>query len=73
MQKLSLKNETAAAICYSLCRWRALLRDTDDGRLEMDNSSAERALRVAALGRNNYLFAGSEAEGERAAAIYSII
>lgn len=45
----------------------------DDGRLEIDNNSAERALRVVALGRKKYLFAGSDAGGERAAAIYSLI
>jgi len=45
----------------------------DDGRLEIDNNSAERALRVVALGRKNYLFAGSDTGGERAAAIYSLI
>ncbi len=73
MRKLSLKSETAAAIRYSLYRWRALTRYVDDGRLEMDNNSAERALRVVALGRKNYLFAGSDTGGERAAAIYSLI
>src|SRR5579875_124224 len=70
---LSPKSETAAAIRYSLSRWRALTRYIGDGRLEMDNNSAERALRVVALGRKNYLFAGSDEGGERAAAIYSLI
>ena len=41
--------------------------------LEIDNNSAERALRAVAVGRKNYLFAGSDAGGERAAAIYSLI
>jgi hypothetical protein len=41
--------------------------------LEIDNSAAERALRAVALGRKNYLFAGSDCGGERAAAIYSLI
>ena len=45
----------------------------DDGRLEMDNNAAERALRVVALGRKNYLFAGSDRGGERAALIYSLV
>ena len=45
----------------------------DDGRIEIDNNAAERALRAVALGRKNYLFAGSDAGGERAAAIYSLI
>jgi hypothetical protein len=45
----------------------------DDGLLEIDNSAAERALRAVALGRKNYLFAGADSGGERAAAIYSLI
>jgi hypothetical protein len=49
------------------------MRYIDDGGLEMDNNGAERALRVVALSRKNYLFAGSDAGGERAAAIYSLI
>ena len=63
----------AGAIKYSLVRWAALTRYRDDGRIEIDNSSAERALRGVALGRRNYLFLGSDAGGERAAAIYSLI
>ena len=70
---LSPKSETAGAIRYALSRWRALTRYADDGRLEIDNSAAERALRAVALGRKNYLFAGSDAGGERAAALYSLI
>ena len=58
---------------YALSRWEALLRYVDDGRIEIDNNAAERALRTVALGRKNYLFAGSDAGGERAAAIYSLI
>jgi transposase len=73
VRQLSPKSETAAAIRYSLSRWRALTRYIDDGRLEIDNNSAERALRVVALGRKNYLFAGSNSGGEHAAAIYSLI
>ena len=62
-----------AAIRYALSRWEALVRYGDDGRIEIDNNAAERALRAVALGRKNYLFAGSDAGGERAAAIYSLI
>ena len=58
---------------YARGRWEALLRYVDDGRIEIDNNAAERALRTVALGRKNYLFAGSDAGGERAAAIYSLI
>jgi transposase len=54
-------------------RWEALLRHCDDGRLGIDNNAAERTLRAVALGRKNYLFAGSDRGGESAAAIYSLI
>lgn len=70
---LSKKSETARAIRYALGRWQALVRYVDDGELEIDNNAAERALRAVALGRKNYLFAGSDAGGERAAAMYSLI
>lgn len=52
---------------------KALTRFTADGIIEIDNNGAERALRAVALGRKNYLFAGSDAGGERAAAIYSLV
>ena len=70
--KLSRKSETAVAVRYALGRWEPLLRYCDDGRPEIRNNSTERALRAVALGRRNYLFAGSDASGERAAAIYSL-
>ena len=61
------------AIGYALTRWTALTRYRDDGRIEIDNNAAERALRGVALGRKNYLFTGSDAGGERAALMYSLI
>jgi len=61
------------AIRYALSRWDALVRYLEDGHIEIDNNAAERSLRGVALGRKNYLFAGSDAGGERAAAIYSLI
>jgi transposase len=73
MAKLSRKSDVAVAIHYALERWAALLLFSDDGRVEMDNNAAERALRAVALGRKNYLFAGSDTGGERAAAIYSLL
>ena len=73
MGRVSAKSELAQAIGYSLVRWTALTRYVDDGRIEIDNSAAERALRGVALGRNNYLFMGSDAGGERAAAMYSLV
>jgi transposase len=71
--KLSKKSDTTRAIHYALDRWEALTRYCDDGRLEIDNNAAERSLRAVVLGRKNYLFAGSDAGGEHAAAIYGLI
>jgi hypothetical protein len=73
LTKVSRKSDIAAAIGYALGRWPALLRYCDDGLLEIDNNAAERALRAVALGRKNYLFAGSDSGGERAATMYSLI
>jgi len=72
LAKLSKKSDTSAAIRYALGLWDALVRFCDDGHIEIDNSAAERALRAVAIGRKNYLFAGSDSGGERAAAIYSL-
>jgi transposase len=73
VKKLSKKSDLAGAIHYALARWKALTRYRDDGRVEIDNNAAERALRAVALGRKNYLFAGADCGGERAASIYSLI
>ena len=73
MAKLSRKSDLAKAIHYALERWSALALFSDDGRIELDNNAAERALRAVAVGRKNYLFAGSDAGGERAAAICSLL
>ncbi len=70
---LPKKSSTAKAIAYALNNEEALKRFLENGRIEIDNNAAERAMRVIALGRKNYLFAGSDAGGERAAAIYSLI
>lgn len=70
---LSQKSELAQAIRYALSRWTSLIRYRDDGRLEIDNNAAERSLRAVALGRKNWLFAGSDDGGERAANIYSLL
>lgn len=73
LTRVSKKSELAKAIGYILTRWTALTRYLDDGGIEIDNNAAERALRAVALGRKNYLFCGSDAGGERAAGIYSLI
>jgi transposase len=70
---LSKKSDAARAIRYTLSRWEALCRYRDDGRAELDNNAAERALRCIALGRKNHLFAGADTGGERAAGVYSLI
>jgi transposase len=72
-RKLSRKSELAAAFRYMRGRRAALSRCFDDGRLALDNNPAERALRCVAIGRKNYLFAGSDAGGRRAAALDALI
>ncbi len=67
------KSPVAAAIGYALNQWKALNRFLEDGRLEIDNNGAERALRGIAVGRSNWLFAGSAEGGRRAAILYSIV
>jgi Transposase IS66 family len=61
VRQLSRKSELALAFRYMRARWTALVRCFDDGRLALDNNPAERALRCVAIGRKNYLFAGSDA------------
>jgi len=73
LQTVSAKSGLAGAIRYALVRWPALTRYRDDGRIEIDNNSAERSIRPVVLGRRNYLFAGSDTGGECAACIYSLI
>jgi transposase len=73
LAKLSAKSPLADAFRYTLTRREALSRFLTDGRLEADNNIAENAIRSIALGRKNYLFAGSDTGGERAAAVYTIV
>jgi transposase len=73
LAKISAKTPLAGALLYALRRKEALLRYTDDGRLEIDNNRAENAIRGIAIGRKNWLFAGADCGGERAAAIYTLI
>lgn len=63
----------ANAFNYAINHWDALLRYTQDGRLEIGNNIAERSVRGIGVGRNNYLFVGSDSGGERAAIIHSLI
>lgn len=73
LASVSKKCELALSIRYALSRWAALTRYCDDGRIEIDNNAAERSLRAIALGRKNWLFAGSDGGGEQAAAIHSLL
>ncbi len=72
LKDLPKKSTTGLAINYALNNEVALKRFLSDGKIEIDNNAAERAMRAIALGRKNYLFAGSDAGGETAAAIYTI-
>ncbi|MGH8031371.1 MAG: IS66 family transposase [Luteimonas sp.] len=71
--KVAGNSGTAKAIDYTLKRWAALTRYVDDGRYPIDNNPIENAIRPVALGRKNWLFAGSEPAGRRAAAIMSLL
>jgi len=73
LERLSPKNDVAKAIRYMLTRWPSFTRFLDDGRICLSNNAAERALRCVAVGRRNWTFAGSDAGGRRAAAVYSLI
>ena len=71
--RISGKSDLAGAIRYTLSRWEALTLILRDGRTCIDNNAAERSMRPMCLGRKNWLFAGSDSGGERAAAVYSLI
>jgi len=63
----------ADAMRYALARWSALAKFLDDGRIELDNNTVERAIRPIALGRKNHLFAGSDGGAARWATVCSLI
>jgi transposase len=66
------KSPIAQAINYARNHWKALLRFTDHGFLNIDNNASERAMRPAALGRKNFLFAGSDEGGRTTAVLYTL-
>ena len=72
-QKVTDGSATAKALDYSLKRWTALTRFLDDGQLPIDNNWIENQIRPIAIGRSNWLFAGSLRAGQRAAAVMSLI
>jgi transposase len=67
------KSPLGKAVGYALKSWKKLVRYAGDGRIEIDNNLVENAIRPIALGRKNYLFAGSHAAARRAAVIYSLL
>ena len=73
LRRTSKRSDLAVAVRYALTRWAALTRYAADGRIEIDNNPVERAIRPIAVGRKNWLFAGSDTGGTRAAAIASLI
>jgi transposase len=66
------KSPMGQAIAYAQRQWPALLRFTEHGFLNIDNNASERALRAVAVGRKNWLFAGSDAGGRTAAVLYTL-
>jgi transposase len=73
LTRISGKSPLAAAIRYALARMERLRPYLDHGILELDNNTAERAMRAVALGRKNYLFVGSQTGGKSAAIAYTLI
>ncbi|MEA2909878.1 MAG: transposase [Bradyrhizobium sp.] len=71
--RLPPRSGLADAIRYALVRWDALCRYLDDGRVELDTNTVERAIRPIALGRKNHLFAGSDGGADRWAIVCSLI
>ena len=67
------RSALATAIRYAITRMGGMGPFFEDGRCELDNNTAERSMRCVAVGRKNYLFAGSDRGGERAAAAYTLI
>jgi len=72
-QKITDGSATAKALDYSLKRWTALTQFLDDGQLPIDNNWIENQIRPIAIGRSNWMFAGSLRAGQRAAAVMSLI
>ena len=73
LPNISGKSPLAGAIRYALTRMKRLRPYLDHGHLELDNNTAERAMRSIALGRKNYLFVGSQTGGKAAAVAYTLI
>ena len=72
-RKLSPKGPLAKAIAYTFNHWQAFTRFLDDGRICLSNNAAERSVRGIAVGRRNWTFCGSDAGGQRAAVMFTLI
>ncbi len=73
LNRIPPKGALADAIRYALARWEALCQFLNDGRIELDNNTVERAIRPIALGRKNHLFAGSDGGASRWAVVASLL
>ena len=73
LENISQKGKLAEAIRYALSRWEGLIRFLDDGRIELDSNTVERAIRPLALNRKNSLFAGSDGGGQHWANLASLV
>ncbi len=73
LTQVSAKSPIALAIGYSLGHWTALTNFVSDGRIDAHNNTAERALRGVAIGRKNYFHVGSDAGGQTAAVMYTLL
>ncbi len=73
LSRVPPRSGLAGAIRYALARWPALCRFLDDGRVDLDTNTVERAIRSVTLGRKNHLFAGSDGGADRWATVTSLI
>jgi hypothetical protein len=72
-RRLPARSAQGAAVRAAVARWKPLTRFLENGRIDADNDTAERALKSIALTRRSHLFTGADSNGERAAGIYSLI
>ena len=73
LERISGRSELAKAVRYSLNHWKGLTRFLDDGRLELDTNTVERAIKPIVLGRRNHLFAGSDSGARHWAIVSSLL
>lgn len=71
--KVLPKSPIGKALGYSIERWNELMIYTTDGKLNIDNNPVENSIRPVAIGRKNYLFAGSHEAAQHSAMLYSLL